>query len=414
MLPADVSSLFRCVCMVGYVCLLTICPVQASMEYNPASDGPGRLIKYIPFRRHSSYPRNQPTLPRVLVRTSGTLSTARTRLDKVRELKLVHPIRIQTLPSRNSLPRNDNRNRFLSRLLNVKNERPLAEQSVLRPVQHRYDPLSEQGKKFNIWSYDDSDSLKVGPRVWPQAFPNCGHRYQSPIDIMATHFQYRPMSPIALTSVDHTGLSDVVFSNDGFTATIKPLHKNIYIDCEDMPGRFILSGIHFHWGRTDHIGSEHLLDGHAFPLEMHLVAYNSEFPSLGEAEGKENGVHTVAIFFEVSDIPNQGLNFCVENFKNIQRPGADVKGEHFNISQLFPPPGQPYFRYLGSLTTPPCTENVIWSVFAVPQVISLHQLSRFRTLGMSTELNPYIGGNVRPLQPIDNRIIYTNDVIYKK
>ncbi|KAK6967313.1 Carbonic anhydrase 14, partial [Biomphalaria glabrata] len=56
-----------------------------------------------------------------------------------------------------------------------------------------------------------------GPRVWPQAFPNCGHRYQSPIDITATHFQYRPMSPIALTSVDHTGLSDVVFSNDGFT-----------------------------------------------------------------------------------------------------------------------------------------------------------------------------------------------------
>ncbi|KAH9525681.1 Carbonic anhydrase 14 [Bulinus truncatus] len=296
--------------------------------------------------------------------------------------------------------------------------------NIFRVVQRKALPVHldksrmYQGKssqRLNLWSYDDTTgSSKVGPMGWHWAFPNCGHRFQSPIDLSYSHFQYRPMAPIVMTSMDYSGLSSVTFSNDGFTATMKPLHKNIYIVCDDLPGKFILSGIHFHWGRTDYSGSEHLLDGHSFPLEMHLVAYNSDYESLQEAEGQNNGVHTVAIFFEVSETHNLGLDFCVDSLKNIQTPGAEYRGPLFNISQLFPPPGLPYYRYLGSLTTPPCTENIIWSIFAVPQVISKQQLDKFRELGLSTEPNPYVGGNVRPLQPLDNRVIFTNDVQFKK
>ena len=47
---------------------------------------------------------------------------------------------------------------------------------------------------------------------------------------------------------------------------------------------------------------------------------------------------------------------------------------HFDLRTLLPPVTKEYYRYEGSLTTPPCAETVVWTVFKHPQTISEAQV----------------------------------------
>ena len=60
------------------------------------------------------------------------------------------------------------------------------------------------------------------------------------------------------------------------------------------------------------------------------------------------------------------------------------------------PKARRFFRYEGSLTTPPCSEVVEWNVFATPVAVAQSDIEGFK------ELFPM---NARPLQPIHRRIL---------
>ena len=55
------------------------------------------------------------------------------------------------------------------------------------------------------------------------------------------------------------------------------------------------------------------------------------------------------------------------------------------------------FRYEGSLTTPPCSEGVHWTVFAEPLYASSEQIMEFTAL---------YADDARPLQPLDDRQVH--------
>lgn len=44
-----------------------------------------------------------------------------------------------------------------------------------------------------------------------------------------------------------------------------------------LTGTYRLAGIHWHWGRDNNDGAEHSFQGRKYPLEMHLVHYNTQF-----------------------------------------------------------------------------------------------------------------------------------------
>ena len=46
-----------------------------------------------------------------------------------------------------------------------------------------------------------------------------------------------------------------------------------------LPARYQFAGLHFHWGSESNEGSEHTVEGQAYPLELHLVHFNSEYGS---------------------------------------------------------------------------------------------------------------------------------------
>ena len=60
------------------------------------------------------------------------------------------------------------------------------------------------------------------------------------------------------------------------------------------------------------------------------------------------------------------------------------------------PKSRAYYRYAGSLTTPPCSETVLWTVFAEPVEISEAQIAAFAALYPM---------NARPVQEINRRFL---------
>ena len=76
-------------------------------------------------------------------------------------------------------------------------------------------------------------------------------------------------------------------------------------------------------------------------------------------------------------------------------PGETFYGRQVATNPLFLlPPERSYFSYPGSLTTPPCTEEVDWFVMAEPVEVDAALIDRFRQV---------LGQNVRPLQPDNAR-----------
>lgn len=63
-----------------------------------------------------------------------------------------------------------------------------------------------------------------------------------------------------------------------------------------------------------------------------------------------------------------------------------------------------YFRYDGSLTTPPCYESVIWTLFHEPIPISQEQFGAF--LGLHNEHKEALENNFRPIQTLGTRKLY--------
>ena len=70
-----------------------------------------------------------------------------------------------------------------------------------------------------------------------------------------------------------------------------------------------------------------------------------------------------------------------------------VSGTTVNAGDLLPA-DRGYYRYNGSLTTPPCTEGVTWFVMAAPVELSAEQIATFQSL---------YDDNYRPVQPLNER-----------
>lgn len=124
-----------------------------------------------------------------------------------------------------------------------------------------------------------------------------------------------------------------------------------------------------------HHPSEHLLDGRRFPLEFHLV-HRSPDGTLG----------VIGVFGELGAI-NPALEPL---FASLPAEKGEKRrlGDPFSVGSVLPA-SRRYLTYEGSLTTPPCTENVDWFVFEQPITVGPTQVDRFETLYRA---------NARPVQ----------------
>lgn len=99
------------------------------------------------------------------------------------------------------------------------------------------------------------------------------------------------------------------FSNNGYTLDISPV-KSQSGACISPDGRNIyeFEGAHFHWGPNEKIGSEHHVNGKAYPMELHMVHKNTKYSTVEEARQYADGLMVLGYFFSLNVSTKNNLN----------------------------------------------------------------------------------------------------------
>ncbi|GFG37542.1 hypothetical protein Cfor_09590 [Coptotermes formosanus] len=201
-----------------------------------------------------------------------------------------------------------------------------------------------------------------------------------------------------------------------------------------LEGEYVFSQLHFHWGTSDNIGSEHTVSNFSFPMEMHLVHYKKNYGSQEVALNYGDGLAVVSFLYELSERPNPALNAIIPFLDSVVGAELEVTvARPFPLEMLDISFSSEYVTYLGSLTTPPCSEVVTWIVSSRPLALSQEQetfdfqpntyliftpsfcrnsasmiwfwfqLAKFRHLS-SADVD--MENNFRPVQPTNGRPVY--------
>ncbi|XP_072207482.1 carbonic anhydrase 15-like isoform X2 [Excalfactoria chinensis] len=259
----------------------------------------------------------------------------------------------------------------------------------------------------------------AGPNHWKELKATCGGDKQSPVNIDRRWLQRdSSLGDIIFEGYDQAPPGKWRLLNDGHTVMLsletEPGDEHIAISGGGLPGRYRALQLHFHWGSPTRNGSEHTVDGQQLPMELHIVHINTKYRTLGEAKGHPSGLAVLGCFFQVSEAPNSNYNTIIGGLRNISHAGQAVDlASTFRLGTLLPHIAQlsRYYRYQGSLTTPDCSEAVIWTVFEEPVGISKEQLQAF----VSSVHFPASGAaplkmtnNFRPPQPLRSRKVFSS------
>jgi carbonic anhydrase len=233
--------------------------------------------------------------------------------------------------------------------------------------------IARQTKDVAHWAYVGEH----GPAKWAalnDEFAVCsGGPYQSPVALI-TESASSHDDELSLVY----GESPLDEINNGHTIQVNREAGDDYLLLNGHKYELIQG--HFH------SPSEHTLNGETFPMELHLVHVDA-FDHLA-----------------VVGIP---IRAGAENalFKDVFEHMPSKAGEHYipkggalDLNAILPKELD-FLHYLGSLTTPPCTENVQWLVVETPLEMSKSQIDGFVEV---------VGENARPVQSLHHRIVTRN------
>lgn len=180
----------------------------------------------------------------------------------------------------------------------------------------------------------------------------------------------------------------------------------------ELPATYKLAQFHFHWGSDDTKGSEHTVDGKAYPLEIHFVHHDTSVVGVKEALNRPNGLAVLGVFAKIGDKPNEGLNKLLEKFNETDYKGKSATINQFTVKSILPSNTKDFARYSGSLTTPPCSEVVVWTVFKEPITVTSEQMRMFRELNKNEKRSGQVEklvDNFRFVQDLHDRTVYLTD-----
>jgi carbonic anhydrase len=211
------------------------------------------------------------------------------------------------------------------------------------------------------WSYTG----QKGPCHWADINPDyktCGDKsIQSPINLNKTFLK----NSNELSSINWKQDDNMLIYNNTHTVSFYPsefgLLDNYLVFNND---KYILSEFHFH------NPSEHHVENKYYDLEMHLV-------HTMKTENNTIKYLVIGIFFKTDEKENDFLNQFIDmlptDFEKVEKVYVNYEKLNTNLNFSL------YWKYLGSLTTPPCINNFQWFVLYYPQFISLQQLQKFQS-----------------------------------
>ncbi|KAL0606135.1 Carbonic anhydrase 9 [Plecturocebus cupreus] len=254
----------------------------------------------------------------------------------------------------------------------------------------------KEGDDQSHWRYG-------GDPPWPQVSPACASRFQSPVDIRPQLAAFCPaLRPLELLGFELPPLPELRLRNNGHSVqlTLPP-----GLEMALGPGQeYRALQLHLHWGAAGRPGSEHTVDGHRFPAEIHVVHLSTAFAKVDKALGRPGGLAVLAAFLQEGPEENSAYEQLLSRLKEIVEEGSETQVPGLDVSALLPSDLSRYFRYEGSLTTPPCAQGVIWTVFNQTVRLSAKQLH----ILSDTLWGPgdsRLQMNFRATQPLNGRVI---------
>ncbi|XVF75747.1 hypothetical protein PTKIN_Ptkin13bG0212000 [Pterospermum kingtungense] len=232
--------------------------------------------------------------------------------------------------------------------------------------------------KEHEFNYDESSGR--GPSSWgslKEKWRNCSvGQNQSPIDIRAV--QVNPQ------------LGDLQRNYISAPAVLRNRTVDVAVEWTGNAGSITINGtvynvVNCHW----HSPSEHTLNGTRYPLELHVVHSSAQNQTAvvgilyryGLPDPFISGLYGSIITLGLGDIPLGPVNPASIGY-----------------------PGRRYYRYMGSLTAPPCSEGVVWTVFSQFKTVNSSQVEALRNV-----LPPQNRNNSRPTQPLHGRTVLLYD-----
>ena len=130
-----------------------------------------------------------------------------------------------------------------------------------------------------------------------------------------------------------------------------------------------------------HTPSEEMVNSKRYSMVAHLVHKNDA-----------GQLAVVAVLLELGE-PNAFIDKVWTYMPLDSNDRVRMPEGLLDLNELLPR-DQRYYQFMGSLTTPPCSEGVLWMVLKQPVKISAAQFKLFR------QLFPL---NARPVQPLNGR-----------
>ncbi|WP_284193914.1 carbonic anhydrase [Vibrio zhanjiangensis] len=218
------------------------------------------------------------------------------------------------------------------------------------------------------WGYKDD----VGPEHWGEFAKACAEgKNQSPIDISDT-------VEAELQSLDiHYNGMVTGLTNNGHTLQAVVSGDNVF----SIDGiEFNLAQFHFHTPSENHI------KGQSYPLEAHFV--NAD---------KSGNLAVLSVMYAVDKSENSQIGKLIDSMPQTHQT-VQLK-QAFPVKDMLPKMAK-YYRFNGSLTTPPCSEGVRWIVAQSQQSLTSEQVQKMQAV---------MGENNRPLQDHNARVVLSDD-----
>ena len=220
----------------------------------------------------------------------------------------------------------------------------------------------------HTWDY----SKEHGPSHWgelePEFAPCKNGHHQSPVDIRnpqkadlpPIQFDYKP-SPLHIIDNGHT-----IMINYAPGSSISVGNK-----------KYELKQFHFHRP------SEERIDGKGFEMTLHLVHAD-----------KDGNLAVVAVLLDKGK-DNPLIQELWNEVPKEKEKEEDLDNIQIDVASLLPA-DRGYYTFSGSLTTPPCSEDVTWFVLKHPVPVSSGEIEQFSKLYRH---------DARPTQPLYDRVV---------
>ncbi|XP_073820417.1 putative carbonic anhydrase 3 [Musca autumnalis] len=253
------------------------------------------------------------------------------------------------------------------------------------------------------WNFKEQDK-------WAKLYPSCGSaKRQSPIAFHTNEALLKITPVMKFSNYEVTHKASINNNGHGIEVRLKGAVNKPTITGGPVPlgASYEFDNVHFHWGVDDSEGAEHWVNGKQYAAEVHAVHYNTKYSDINEALENPDGVVVVTAFYRTDA---SKLSSALRNISAAvpPLPNSHFKLENFQLANLFGGLANlnkgSFYSYLGSLTTPPCSEAVTWIIYDKPLDINPQELVLFRFV--LDEHGQLLENSYRQLQKLNGRKVY--------